>query len=261
MVPMLVDSHCHLDLIDPAPGRVEALLAQAAENGVRHVLCVSVNRANAPAVLDIARRYPNVSASAGVHPNETGEPVPTVAELVALGAPAPVVAVGETGLDYYRTDPAAADHQRAALRAHVRAARELGKPLIIHMRDATEDTLAILRAERAGDVGGVMHCFVEDADTALRAVDMGFYVSFSGIVTFRNAAKVRAAAAVVPDDRVLVETDSPWLAPVPHRGKTNQPAWVRHVADCVAELRGVAPSTLVAQTGANFSRLFGVTLG
>jgi TatD DNase family protein len=255
---MLVDSHCHLDLIAPAPGSVQDLLAGARAAGVGHVLCVAVNRANAPVVREIARTHAGVSASAGVHPNETGEPMPGVDELIPLADHPEVVALGETGLDYYRTDPAAAAHQRDGLRAHVRAARALRKPLIIHMRDATEDTLAILREERAGEVGGVMHCFTEDADTALRAVELGFHVSFSGIVTFRNADKVRAAARAVPEERLLVETDAPWLAPVPHRGAINQPAWVAHVAACVATLRHTDPAALAALTTRNFARLFRV---
>lgn len=256
---MLVDSHCHLDLID-VTGGVDAVLAQARAAGVGHMLCVCVNRANAGVVRALAERHPQVSASAGIHPNESGEPVAGEAELVALADHPQVVALGETGLDYYRTEPVQAEAQRASLRAHVHAARTLGKPLIIHMRDAAEDTLAILREEGAGEVGGVMHCFVEDADVALRAVELGFYVSFSGIVTFRNAERVRAAARAVPDQRLLIETDSPWLAPVPHRGKTNCPAWVGHVAECVAQLRGSTAADIATLTAANFSRLFGVAL-
>lgn len=252
---MLVDSHCHLDLIDPTLERIDALLAQAAAVGVGHLLCVSVSLGNAPVVRELAARYPQVSASVGVHPNHVGDAEPDLAQLSRLAADPLIVAVGETGLDYHY----GAEHialQQARLRTHIRAAREVGKPLIVHMREATDDTLRILAHERAQEVGGVMHCFTEDWPTAQRALDLGFHISFSGIVTFKSAEPIRKAARQVPDNRLLVETDAPYLAPVPHRGKQNQPAYVRQVADCVAQLRGVASSDLDAQVTRNFFELF-----
>jgi TatD DNase family protein len=254
-VSRLVDSHCHLDLIDPSLARVDALLADAAAVGVGHFLCVSVSLANAPVVRGLAARYDNVSASVGVHPNHVDQAEPQVAALAELAADPLIVAVGETGLDYHY----GADHialQQTRFRTHIRAAREVCKPLIVHMRDATNDTLGILAEERAGEVGGVMHCFTEDWPTAQRALDLGFHISFSGIVTFKSAEPIREAARQVPAERLLVETDAPYLAPVPHRGKQNQPAYVRQVADCVAALRGVAPVDLDAQVGRNFFALF-----
>jgi TatD DNase family protein len=252
---MLVDSHCHLDLIDPSLERVDALLAQAATVGVGHFLCVSVSLGNAPVVRALAARYAQVSASVGVHPNHIDDDEPDVARLAGLAADPLIVAVGETGLDYHY-GPEHVALQQARLRTHVRAAREVGKPLIVHMREATDDTLRILAEERAQEVGGVMHCFTEDWPTAQRALELGFHISFSGIVTFKTAEPIREAARHVPAQRLLVETDAPYLAPVPHRGKQNQPAYVRQVADCVAGLRGIEPSVLDAQVSANFFALF-----
>ena len=252
---MLVDSHCHLDLIDPSLEQVDALLAQAAQVGVGHVLCVSVSLANAPVVRALAARHAQVSASVGVHPNHLGDDEPDVAELARLAADPLIVAVGETGLDYhYGAEHAAL--QQVRFRNHIRAAREVGKPLIVHMRDATDDTLRILAEERAQDVGGVMHCFTEDWPTAQRALALGFHISFSGIVTFKSAEPIRDAARQVPAERLLVETDAPYLAPVPFRGQQNQPAYVRQVADCVAALRGQAPADLDACVSQNFFALF-----
>lgn len=252
---MLVDSHCHLDLIDPTLERVDALLTQAATAGVGHFLCVSVSLANAPVVRALAARYDKVSASVGVHPNHVDGDEPDTDVLTRLAADPLIVAVGETGLDYHY----GADHialQQVRLRTHIRAARAVGKPLIVHMRDATDDTLRILEDERAHEVGGVMHCFTEDWPTAQRAIELGFHISFSGIVTFKSAEPIRDAARQVPAERLLVETDAPYLAPVPHRGKQNQPAYVRQVADCVAALRGEEPAVLDAQVSRNFFELF-----
>lgn len=257
---MLVDSHCHLDLIDPTLERVDALLAQAAQVGVEHFLCVSVSLGNAPIVRELAARYRQVSASVGVHPNQVGDGEPDRAQLARLAADPLIVAVGETGLDYHY----GAEHialQQTRLRTHIRAARDVGKPLIVHMREATDDTLRILTEERAQEVGGVMHCFTEDWPTAQRALDLGFHISFSGIVTFKTAEPIREAARQVPHNRLLVETDAPYLAPVPHRGKQNLPAYVRQVADCVAMLRGVEPSALDAQVSRNFFDLFPLARG
>ena len=257
--PMLVDSHCHLDRIDLAPyaGDFAALLAATRAAGVTHMLCVSIDLEAYPAMAALVEPYPQVSVSVGVHPNERDATEPDPDTLVALARHPKNVAIGETGLDYFHGKGDLA-WQRERFRRHVAAARLARKPLIVHSRDARADTLAILRDEGASDVGGVMHCFTEDWDTAARAMDLGFYISFSGIVTFKNAAELREVARRVPDDRLLIETDSPYLAPVPHRGKPNEPRHVVHVAALLAELRGTAIETIAAVTRDNFARLFGV---
>ena len=252
---MLVDSHCHLDLIDPDLTSIETLLEDAAAQDVRHLLCVSVSLDNAPVVRALAARHAQVSASVGVHPNQTDGVEPTVPQLAALAQDPLIVAVGETGLDYHY-GAEHADLQQARFRTHIRAAREVGKPLVVHMRSATDDTLRILAEERATDVGGVMHCFTEDWPTARRALELGFHISFSGIVTFKSAEPIRDAARQVPAERLLVETDAPYLAPVPFRGQQNRPAFVRQVADFVADLRGLSPAELDALVSRNFFALF-----
>lgn len=256
MEALLVDSHCHLDRLDLEPfgGELDGVLAAAAEEGVGAFLCVAIGLGNIPDVLNIARRYPNVAATVGVHPNEE-ERSPGEDELVRLADAPEVVAIGETGLDYFRSE-GDLEWQRDRFRTHIRAARRAGKPLIVHSREAREDTLRLLEEEKADEVGGIMHCFVEDWDTAARAMELGFYISFSGIVTFNSAEALREVARRVPDDRILVETDSPYLAPVPKRGKPNYPAYVRHVAERVAQERGVDFETLARQTTANYRRLF-----
>lgn len=255
---MLVDSHCHLDRLDLTPfnGSLELAVAAARDNGIEHMLCVCIDLENLPAVLEVAARFPEVSASVGVHPGSRGGREPQVEELVALAADPRVVAIGETGLDYHYNQ-GDLDWQRERFRRHIAAARETGKPLIIHMREATADTLRILREEGADRVGGVMHCFVEDWETAEAAMSLGFYISFSGIVTFRNAETLREVARRMPRERMLVETDSPYLAPMPHRGKGNQPAWVRYVAEHIAALRDESLETLANYTTENYYRLFG----
>ncbi|OOG21020.1 TatD family deoxyribonuclease [Thioalkalivibrio denitrificans] len=255
---MLIDSHCHLDRIDleKFDGSLDNVLDAARNAGVEHVLCVNIRLEDYPTVHGIAERYPDVSCSVGVHPGETDGAEPTVEDLVSRGRDPLVVAVGETGLDYHY-HPDNNEWQRERFRVHIRAARELGKPLIIHTRDAREDTIAILREEGADGPRGVMHCFTETWEMARAALDLGFYVSFSGIVTFRNAEALRDVARRVPDDRLLVETDAPYLAPVPHRGKTNHPAWVRDVAARVAEVRGTDLDTLAELTNRNYDTLFG----
>jgi TatD DNase family protein len=255
---MLVDSHCHLNLIDLAPfqGCLESVLEAAAANGVSHLLCVSIDLESWPAMVDSVAGYGNVSVSVGVHPSaDQGRP-PEVDELVRLAGRSKVVAIGETGLDYFHGKDSK-QRQQVYFYHHIAAAKLAGKPLIIHSRDAREDTLAILSEAGADSVGGVMHCFTEDWDMAKRAMDLNFYISFSGIVTFKNARQLQEVAKRMPAGRLLVETDSPYLAPLPYRGKPNQPAWVRHVAEFMAKLRGEPFEQLAETTTANYFRLFG----
>jgi TatD DNase family protein len=257
---MYVDSHCHLDFPELA-GRLDAVLARMRENRVDRALCVSVNLDDFPRVLALAEAHDSLYASVGVHPDYEDAREPDVATLVRLAGHPKVIAIGETGLDYYRTvgDPAqACGWQRDRFRVHVRAARATGRPLIVHTRSASDDTLAILREEGADAVGGVMHCFTETWEVARGALDLGFHISLSGIVTFRNAEALRDVARRVPLDRLLIETDSPYLAPVPHRGKPNEPGFVRHVGEFLAALRGLEPERLAAITTENFERCFHV---
>jgi TatD DNase family protein len=253
---LLVDSHCHLDF----PGLAEdipKLLKNMADNGVGWALCAGVTLERFPRMLDIVRAHPNLFAAVGVHP-DTEEPAREADEatLLQLAADPKVVAIGETGLDYYRLT-GDLEWQRERFRTHIRAARACGKPLIIHTRAAAADTLRLLREEKAEEVGGVFHCFTETADVARAALDLGFHVSFSGIVTFKNAVELKEVARSVPLDRLLVETDAPYLAPAPYRGKTNQPAWVLHVAEEIARLRDMPLEALAVATTDNFFRLFG----
>jgi TatD DNase family protein len=257
---MVVDSHCHLDFPELAD-RLPEVLAHMRDAGVRRALCVSVTLEDFPRVLALAEAHPQLYASVGVHPDYADVHEPDVDTLVALAAHPKVIATGETGLDYFRVqgDPAAlCGAQRERFRVHIRAARASGKPLIVHTRAASADTLAILREEGADAVGGVMHCFTEGWDTARAALDLGMYISFSGIVTFRNAEALRDVARRVPLDRLLVETDAPYLAPVPHRGKPNEPAWVRHVAEGLAATRGEDVDRLIAETTTNFFKCFNI---
>ena len=228
-----------------------------AANSVTHALCVSVNLETFPDVLAIAERFPNIFASTGVHPDDRSGEEPDVARLVRLAAHAKVVAIGETGLDYCRVE-GDTEWQRERFRTHIRAARQTGKPLIVHTREAAADTLRIMREEAAAEVGGVMHCFTETAEVARQAMEMNFMISFSGIVTFKNAIALKEVARDVPLESMLIETDSPYLAPVPYRGKTNQPAYVRFVAEEIARLKGIAIESVAEATTANFFRLFNV---
>jgi len=253
---MLVDSHCHLNFPELA-GRVDEALARMRENGVTHALCISVTLQEFPQVRALAERYPQIYASVGVHPDYAEVPVVTEQELVALADHRKVVAIGETGLDYYRIK-GGAEWQRERFRTHIRAARRSRKPLVIHMRDAADDTLRIMQEERAGEVGGVMHCFTGSWKEAQAAIELGFLISFSGIVTFKNATALKEVARQVPLERMLIETDSPYLAPVPFRGKTNEPGLVRYVAEEIARLRQVSLEEVAGATSANFFRLFGV---
>ena len=254
---MFVDSHCHLDCIDLSEfdNSFEQLIDAATSAGVEHMLCVSINLEKYPHMLEQVRPYPQISVSAGMHPMADESDVFTVDYLTELASDDRVVAIGETGLDYYyhQGDPA---WQQERFRAHVRVANQLDKPVIVHTRDAGDDTLAILREENATNCSGVIHCFTETQEFADQALDLGFMISFSGIVTFNNADRLRAVARSVPDDRILIETDAPYLAPVPHRGKQNQPAYVRQVAELLAEVRGTSIEHLAEVSRDNFYRLF-----
>ncbi len=251
---MFIDSHCHLNFPELAQN-LDGVLEQMRENGVSHALCVGVSLDKFPEILAIAERQPHIFASVGVHPDHELDAEPTAEQLAQLALHPKVVAIGETGLDYFRLK-GDLEWQRERFRTHIRAARACSKPLIIHTREAAADTLRILREEAAGEIGGVMHCFTETLETARAAMDLGFYISFSGIVTFKNAVALKEVARQIPLDRMLIETDSPYLAPVPFRGKINQPAYVRHVAEEIARLRGVSPEEIGRATTENFRRLF-----
>ncbi len=257
---MLIDSHCHLDRLDLSAfdGSLDALLAVARGAGVGAMLAVGIDLASSREMIRLATRHTDVFATVGVHPLQTESlPLPDETELLTLGASDVVVAIGETGIDgHYGGDNL--DWQRESFRIHARVASRLRKPLVVHTRDARAETLALLRAHTDPAVGGVLHCFTEDWATASAGLELGFYISFSGIVTFRNAGDLREIAARVPIDRLLVETDAPWLAPVPYRGKTNRPHYVAEVARCIAVLRGMDLDHFNARMAENFARLFRV---
>lgn len=256
-----IDSHCHLDRLDLTPyqGDLSKALHNAQLHGVSHFLCVSIDMPNFARVHEIALQYEHVYASVGLHPTEENTPEPSVDELIDKGQGVKVVAVGETGLDYYRCETAP-QWQQDRFRRHIQAAVVLNKPLIIHTRLAKEDTLRILKEEGAERVGGVLHCFTEDYDMAERAMDMGFYISISGIVTFKKALDIQETARRLPLERLLIETDAPYLAPVPYRGKSNEPAYVRYVAEAIAVLRQCEVSDIAAATSHNFAKLFQLEL-
>ena len=249
-----VDSHCHLNFPELSEN-IADVLAQMRHNDVVGVLCVSVNLADFPQVLALAEQHPNIYASVGVHPDYEGVEEPSVARLIELAQHPKVIAIGETGLDYFRLK-GDLEWQRTRFRNHIRAARECGKPLIIHTREAAADTLRIMVEENAAGAGGVMHCFTETWEVAEAALAMGFYISFSGIVTFKNAKQLKEMAQRVPLESILIETDAPYLAPMPHRGKLNQPAYVKHVAEEIALLRGISVNEVGQRTTENFMRLF-----
>lgn len=256
--PMFVDSHCHLTF-EGLFERIDAVRSAMHAARVDRALVICTTLEEFDAVHGLAMAHREFWCSAGVHPDNEGVREPRVGDLVALGTRPRVVAIGETGLDYYRLgDRTVADMawQRERFRVHIRAAREARKPLVVHTRSASDDTLGILREEGGDAVGGVFHCFTETSEVARAALDMGFHISFSGIVTFRNAEELRQVAALVPWDRLLIETDSPYLAPVPYRGKRNEPAFVPYVAAQIAQLRGVPIEQVAAVTSANFDRLF-----
>ena len=255
---MYIDSHCHINFPELSV-RLPEIFGKMAENKVTHALCISVNMPEFPSVLELAERYPNVYASVGVHPDYEETPEVSVDDLVRLAAHPKIVGIGETGLDYYRLE-GDLEWQRERFRTHIRASRATGKPLIIHTRAASEDTIRIMREEGAGTdaggAGGVMHCFTESQQVAEAAMEMGFYISFSGIVTFKNAKDLQAVARAVPLERMLIETDAPYLAPVPHRGKMNEPGYVSHVAEFLATLKEVPVEQVAQATTANFFDLF-----
>ncbi|WP_020168414.1 MULTISPECIES: TatD family hydrolase [Methylotenera] len=251
---MLVDSHCHLNFPELSEN-IDAIRQSMTDAQVGHALCVSVTLDKFPEVLNLASQFDNFYASVGVHPDYEDIQEPTVEQLVNLSKHPKIVAIGETGLDYFRLT-GDLEWQRERFRTHIRAAILADKPLIIHTRSAAEDTLRIMQEEGANQVGGVMHCFTENLEVALAAIEMGFYISFSGIVTFKNATQIKAVAQAIPLNRLLVETDSPYLAPIPFRGKTNQPAYVKYVAQEIANLRGISLDEVMNATTANFFTLF-----
>jgi len=251
----LVDSHCHINF-DELHQRLPEILTNAEQSNVSHMLCVSVNLEDFPEVLSLAEQHSHIFASVGVHPCYEDVKEPTVEELVEIGSSERIVAIGETGLDYFRVEGQDMTWQRDRFIRHIQAAKQVNKPLIIHTRSAADDTMRILKEQGADECRGVMHCFAEDWDVAKKALDLGFYISFSGIVTFKSAEQVQEVARKTPIDRILVETDAPYLAPVPLRGKTNEPAYVRHTAQFVADLKGVPLDELAHQTTNNFFELF-----
>ncbi len=252
---MLVDSHCHLDFPE-LRSDLAGVLSRMGDNGVTHALTISTTLETWPAVREVAGASANLWCSAGVHPDERRDDrEATLEDLLAMARDDKVVAIGETGLDYFRVE-GDTGWQRERFRTHIRAARKCAKPLVIHTRNAAEDTIRIMREEGAAEAGGVMHCFTETWEVAEAAIAEGFHISFSGIVTFKNAVALKEVARRVPLERMLVETDSPYLAPVPHRGKPNQPAFVRHVAEEIARLRGIDFEEVARRTTENFFRLF-----
>jgi TatD DNase family protein len=253
----LIDSHCHLDRLDLAPfdNSFAQLIRETLDSGVEHMLCVCIDTESYPSMLSLVESYPNISISVGVHPNDKERHEPEVEELVAMAGHPKNLAIGETGLDYFRSE-GDLEWQRERFRRHIRAAHLGNKPLIIHTRNARADTIKVMQEEGAAEAGGVMHCFTEDWEMASQALDMGFYISFSGIITFNSAQDLREVVKKVPLDRLLIETDAPYLAPVPKRGKPNYPAYVRYVAECVADVRGVSVDQIEAVTKDNFQSLF-----
>jgi len=259
----LIDSHCHLNMIDlkKFDSKLENVVSQASLNQISHILNISVNLTSFPEILATAKLFPHVHATVGIHPCYDEEPETTVEELCELAQDEKVIGIGECGLDYHMndsTDPKGQNFawQRERFATHIHAAKKTSLPLIIHTRDAIDDTLDIMRAENAGEAGGIMHCYVEDVENAKKAMDLGFMISFSGIVTFKNAKQIHEVAKIVPDDRMLIETDSPYLAPMPYRGKGNQPAYVLHVAEHLAALRNTTVEHIAEVTCNNYLNLF-----
>lgn len=254
---MFIDSHCHLDRIDLAPYQNDfsCFMQEATRQGIEHLMCIAIDLEAYPAMVELVSGYPQISLTVGVHPNSHEGKEPSAQDLVELGRAEKVIGIGETGLDYFRSE-GDLTWQQERFRRHISAAKSLQKPLIIHTREAREDTLRILEEEGADCVGGIIHCFTEDWEFAQRAMDLNFYISFSGIVTFNNAKAIQDVARKIPEDRYLIETDSPYLAPVPFRGRTNYPLYVRHVAEFIAKLRNTTTEEIAAQSTRNFNRLF-----
>ncbi len=252
---MYIDSHCHLNLLADQPGGIAAMVAEATENNIEHILCIAIDKDSIEAVRQLAEQYPQLTATVGVHPNVDEAATLSTEQLIDLANHPKVIAIGETGLDYFRSE-GDLTWQRERFSYHIAAAKQTQKPLIIHTREAREDTMTMLEQENARDAGGIIHCFTENWETAKRALDIGFYISLSGIVTFKSARELQDVAKKLPLDRILIETDAPYLAPVPHRGKTNKPAYVKHVAAFLAELRGESEEQIAATTTENFYRLF-----
>jgi TatD DNase family protein len=257
---MLVDSHCHLDRIDLTPydGDLEKAVQAAVDRGIDRMLCIGIDLNNAPTVVAIAEKFANIYASVGIHPLDISDDICSQQALIALADHPKVVAIGETGLDYYYSAERKEDQQRSFVQ-HLKASASTGKPTIVHTRDAREDTIKLIAEHGSAEVGGVLHCFTESWAMAEAALDMGYYISFSGIITFKNAAELREVVSRVPIERLLVETDSPYLAPVPYRGKKNEPKYVLEVAECVAEIKGLSLQEVARQTTANFERLFSLS--
>ncbi len=255
---MFVDSHCHLDFPEYA-GQIPDILARMKEAQVNHAMCISVDMPDFPNVLALAESHPNLFATVGTHPDYEDTPEPTEDQLVELAQHPKILAIGETGLDYYRMGDktyAEMEWQRDRFRTHIRAAIRVQKPLIIHTRSASEDTIRIMKEEGASQVAGVMHCFTESLEVAKAAMEQGFYISFSGIVTFKSAKDLQETCKQIPLERMLIETDSPYLAPIPNRGKTNEPSWVAHVAQFIADLKGISVEEVAKHTTNNFKTLF-----
>lgn len=254
---MFIDSHCHLDRIDLAPYQNDfsRFMAEVERCQIDHMLCIAIDLEAYPAMVDLVKDYPSISLSVGVHPNERDGQDPTVEELLELGKDSRVIAIGETGLDYFRSE-GDLEWQHQRFRNHIHAAKKLNKPLIIHTRAAGHDSLDVLAEQGAEEVGGIIHCFSEDWAYAKKALDLGFYISFSGIVTFKNAKEIKEVAKKVPADRFLIETDSPYLAPMPFRGKPNYPLYVPYVAEHIAELRDTSVENIARLSSDNFKTLF-----
>ena len=254
----IIDSHCHIDRVDldQFGGSMESMLAHAKDLSVEEFLCVCIDLEHFDDVFSLAKAYENIYASVGVHPTEQEGKDPSVDELLALANHDKIIAIGETGLDYFHIEKDTADWQRDRFRRHIAASNQSGKPMIIHTRDAKEDTIELMQQEKAEQ--GVMHCFSEDWDTAKAAIDLGFYISFSGIITFKSAESLREVAKKVPANRLLIETDSPYLTPVPYRGRPNSPAYTYYVAEKLAEIRGTSINDIADTTTANFKKLFAV---
>jgi TatD DNase family protein len=255
---MFVDSHCHLDFPEYA-GHIPDILARMKEAQVSHAMCISVDMPDFPNVLALAESHPNLFATVGTHPDYEDTPEPTEDQLVELSQHPKILAIGETGLDYYRMGDKTYEEmewQRDRFRTHIRAAIRVQKPLIIHTRSASEDTIRIMKEEGASQVAGVMHCFTESLEVAKASMEQGFYISFSGIVTFKSAKDLQETCKQIPLERMLIETDSPYLAPIPNRGKTNEPSWVAHVAQFIADLKGVSVEEVAKHTTNNFKTLF-----